>query len=143
MFERIQRLIVRAKRVEFHDPVLGRLVPSAEADWWEVGVPVDGGRIGFKIGGDTDPSPELIAHASEIVQSFPRFRERITSFLMDEALRQQPFADEIRQLEIDDVCLFWPARPDGGMIYFHRADECRVWRCDYIGRVPVGLGFDS
>jgi hypothetical protein len=39
--------------------------------------------------------------------------------------------------------LFWPHRPNDGMIFFDGPDECRCWRCDLIGRVPVGLGFDS
>jgi hypothetical protein len=54
-----------------------------------------------------------------------------------------PFAGEIRQLVIEDVCLFWPTRPDDGMIYFKGPNAFRVWRCDYIGRTPVALGFDG
>lgn len=100
-------------------------------------------EIGFTIGGDTEPSPVLIAHAQEIVRSFPEFRQRVGAFLAAEALRLPVFAEEIRELEIEEICLFWPIRPDDGMIYFRGPDEFRVWRCDYIGRSPVGLGFDD
>ena len=43
----------------------------------------------------------------------------------------------------EDVWLFWPDRPDNGMIYFQVPDESRVWRCDYVSRKPRGPGFDS
>ena len=67
-------------------------------------------------------------------------------FLADEARTVKcltQYADEIRQLAIQDVCLFWPDRPDDGMIYFKGPDEFKVWRCDYVARKPQGLGFDS
>ena len=44
---------------------------------------------------------------------------------------------------LEGVCLFWPDRPDDGMIYFQGPDESRVWRCDYVSRKPRGPNFDS
>ena len=123
--------------------VLGRLVPSADGDWWEATVPVGTGHVAFKIGGGPDPDPALLAHARDIVRSFPEFRERVAAFLAGEAGRLGPLGDEVRRLEVEDVCLFWPARPDDGMIFFRGPDDGRVWRCDYLGREPTGLGFDS
>jgi hypothetical protein len=41
------------------------------------------------------------------------------------------------------VCLFWPERPNDGMLYFKGPDETRVWRSDYRNRLAEGLGFDS
>ena len=70
----------------------------------------------------------------------------ISEFLAEEARRVKhlkQFAHEIEQLRIEDVCLFWPKRPNDGMIYFKEPDRYRVWRCDYVGRKPKGLGFDD
>jgi hypothetical protein len=53
------------------------------------------------------------------------------------------WSKEMAELTIEDVCLFWPDRPNDGMIYFHGPDETRVWRCDYVNREPRDLGFDS
>jgi hypothetical protein len=100
-------------------------------------------KLGFKNGGDTSPDPKLLAHAHEIVAAFDEFRDRVSSFLTTKAARQLHEADEIRVLEIEEVCLFWPDRPDDGMIYFTNGDKGRLWRCDYVGRKPAGLGFDS
>jgi hypothetical protein len=85
----------------------------------------------------------LIADALDIVQTLDDFERMIAEFLVEEARRQGRFADEIRQLAIEDVCLFWPDRPDDGMTYFKGNDEFRLWRCDYVGRKSEALGFDS
>jgi hypothetical protein len=100
----------------------------------------------FEIGGRYEPDPVLIERARDILQSFDRFAAEVEAFLVAEAERPEwePFADEIRALVIKEICLFWPARPDDGMIFFEaRPQEFRWWRCDLIARVPVGLGFDS
>src|SRR5262245_36018124 len=84
--------------------------------------------------------------AQDIVRSLPEFEQSVSAFLAEEARSVKHltrFADEIRQLTIEDVCLFWPHRSDDGMIYFKGPDEFRVWRCDYVARKPQGLGFDS
>jgi hypothetical protein len=125
------------------DPVLGLLKLGNDGTWWEGEVQIAGEAVGFKLGGNVEPSPALLAHAHDIVRSFDAFKGSVVKFLADEAQRMKPAADEIRQLVIEDVCLFWPDRPDDGMIFFKGPDEYRVWRCDYINRQPTGLGFDT
>jgi len=128
------------------DSVLGELRLSDDGEWWE-GLSTVGSRtVGFKIGGKGKPDTLLIAHAHDIVRSLPDFEGSVFAFLADEALTAKHltrFADEIRLLTIEDICLFWPDRPDDGMIYFKGSDEFRVWRCDYIARKPQRLGFDD
>ena len=128
------------------DSILGELRLSDNARWWEGRTIVGGRMVVFRIGGEGKPDARLIAHAHDIVRSLPEFEQSVSAFLADEG-SQHPhltqFADEIRQLTIEDVCLFWPDRPDDGMIFFKGPDEFRVWRCDYVARKPRGLGFDS
>jgi hypothetical protein len=112
---------------------------------WVAHITVHGRSIRFEIGGRYEPDPALVARARAIHGSFDRFATDVAGFLAVEAAREEwaPFADEIRALAVGDICLFWPHRPDDGLIFFDGPDECRCWRCDLIGRVPVGLGFDS
>lgn len=128
------------------DSVLGELRLSDGAEWWEGRITVGSRTLGCKIGGESQPDSRLMAHAHDIVRSLPEFEQLVSAFLADEARTVKHltrFADEIQQLRIEDVCLFWPDRPDDGMIYFKGPDESRVWRCDYVGRKPRGLGFDE
>ena len=128
------------------DAVLGELRLSDDAEWWEGHIAVGGRTVGFKIGGEGMPDTKLIAHAHDNVRSLPVFEQSVATFLADEAHRVKhltQYADEIRQLVIEDICLFWPDRPDDGMIYFKGPDKFRGWRCDYVSRKPHGLGFDS
>lgn len=131
------------KPADATDSVLGTLRWSDDDQMWESIVSVGESKIGFFIAGDSAPSSALVAHAQDIVRTLPEFQRMVTAFLAEEATRQPRAADEIRQLSIEHVCLMWPDRPDDGMIYFHGPDEYRVWRCDYVGRKPRGLGFDS
>jgi hypothetical protein len=128
------------------DSVLGELRLSEDADWWEGNVALEGKSVGFKIGGWRKPDQKLLGHAYDIVRSFANFEHMIADFLASEAREAKclgRFADEIRKLNIKDVCLFWPKRPNDGMIYFRGPDQYRVWRCDYVTHKPRGLGFDS
>jgi hypothetical protein len=51
---------------------------------------------------------------------------------------------ELAQLEIDNISLCWPERPDDGMIFFRGSpDDVGLWRCGYIARRPTGLGCDN
>jgi hypothetical protein len=128
------------------DAVLGELRLSADADWWEGRAAVGSKTVGFKIGGEGRPDAKLLAHAHDIVRSLAVFEQSVAAFLAAEArtvTHLTPYTDEIRQLTIESVCLFWPDRPDDGMIYFNGPDQFRVWRCDYIARKPRRLGFDS
>lgn len=132
-----------AQHEQVEDPVLGVLRLDDDGNWWEAQLEINGKTIGFKIGGDTVPAPALIAHAHHIVRSFVDFDKMVSDFLADQAAQMEPAASEIRQLVMEDVCLFWPDRPDDGMIFFNGRDEFRVWRCDYVNRKPTGLGFDD
>jgi hypothetical protein len=128
------------------DPILGELRLSEGGNWWEGSTTVSGESVGFKIGGGVAPDAALLTHAHEIVGTFPGFQRMIREFLAEEARRVKhlkQLAHEIEQLGIEDVCLFWPKRPNDGMIYFKGPDRYRVWRCDYVGRKPKGLGFDD
>ncbi len=128
------------------DPVLGELSLSNDAESWECQVSVDGKTVGFKLGGQDQPDARLIAHARELAQSLPEFERKVSEFLANEARADKhlaPFANEVRDLTLEDICLFWPDRPDDGMLFFLGTDDFRVWRCDYVGRKLQGLGFDS
>jgi hypothetical protein len=112
---------------------------------WVARVTVEGRPATIEIGGRYEPDAALIGRARDMVTSIDKFTAEVAAFLVAEAARPEwePFAAEIRALVIRDICLFWPNRPDDGMIFFDGPDECRCWRCDLSGSVPVGLGFDS
>ena len=131
--------------ISVSDPVIGELKLSDDADWWEAKITAGEKMIGFKIGGNGKPDPRLIAHAHDIIRSLSEFERLVAAFLADEARTNKSlvrFAEEIAQLTIEDIYLFWPKRPDDGMICFTGPDKFRVWRCDYVGRKLQGLGFD-
>ena len=136
--------VTRQSRVRsFNDPVLGELSLSADEDWWESVVTLSGHAIQFQVGGASEPAPQLLAHAHDICRELPAFVSTVAVFLEAQAAAQPRTAAEIRQLTLESVFLPWPDRPNDGMLYFHGPDEFRVWRCDYINRQPVHLGFDS
>jgi len=121
------------------DQVLGVLRIAEVGDWWEGTVTLRGRPVSFCIGGEGQPDARLVAHAHDIVRAFADFEHQVAEVLAAEARDMEhlrPFADEIRQLVIDDVCLFWLEKPDDGTIGFRGPDEVRMWRCDYIGRKP-------
>jgi hypothetical protein len=127
------------------DSVLGELRLSDDATWWEGSITVESRKVGFKIGGEGKPDGRLVAHAHDIVRSLPEFEHSVSAFLAGEARTVKHltrYSDEIRQLTIEDICLFWPDRPDDGMIHFKGPDESRLWRCSYVARKPQGLGFE-
>jgi hypothetical protein len=129
------------RRVE--DPRLGRIeFDDGEGSWSAIPM-IDGRAIRFLIGGDDLPDQGLVQHAVAILDDIEAFRRRIRGFLQVEAAAKPRFANEIKQLEISHVCLWWPNRRDDGMIYFTGPDRFRVWRCDYIDGTPTSLGFDS
>jgi hypothetical protein len=127
--------VVREAR---QDPVLGPISPVDAAPEWFVQVP--GSDVTISIAGVAEPRQDMLAHAREIVGSFAEFRRRIAQFLQEQARTMPAWAPEIAQLELETIYLW---APDAGMIYFRGPDEYRVWRCDYAGGLPVGLGFDS
>src|SRR6185369_8100589 len=145
MIKFIKKLFGGKKVEEVQDPVLGKLRFSDDGDWWQAKVKIGNKEIGFNIGGNTVPDAALIAHAHEILNSYDHFEWMVSDFLVNEASNVKHLKgclDEISKLVIEDVNLFWPTRPNDGMIFFKGPDEYKVWRCDYINRKPVGLGFD-
>ena len=132
----------------FLDPVLGAFTYNASEEAWVADVSVDN-RASFqlKLGeGDSEPDPELIAAAREIVGVPTQFCDIVRAFL-ERSINEDPdfgdFAGEIRALEVEDFSLFSAGSPNNGMIYFRDGLSGRVWRCDYVDRKPKNLGFDS
>lgn len=130
-------------RTEVWHERLGALQRSQDGTCWEATVPVGEAEIVFEIGGKKAPDVELLAHAIDILDDFPAFRDAFARFLDAEAERLPAFAEEIRELEIETIMLAWPERPEDGMIFFGGPDTHRIWRCDYIDRQPRDLGFDD
>jgi hypothetical protein len=115
-----------------HDPVLGTLSFDPEQCAWRTSVEVQSGRIGFVVGGTTEPDARLLAHAADIARSGDAFLQSMREYLSAEAERDERWRHQVR------------ARPDDGMLYFSGPDrQERVWRCDYVKRKPQQLGFDS
>lgn len=111
---------------------------------WMARVTWQGRPVTIEIGGWYEPDSALFARARTLLAGFDRFAAEVGGFLVAEAGQAEwaVFADEIRSLVIRDVCLFWPRRPEDGMVYFDGPTEWRCWRCDIIGRRLTCLGFD-
>lgn len=125
------------------DPVLGELILNNEATCWDAWPEVDGKKVNFQIGGEGEPDPALIKHAHDIIKSFKEFEKAAKQALEAGKINFKGYEEEIEKQEIESVAFFWPKRPDDGMIFLKGPDEYRLWRLDYIGRKPQGLGFDS
>ena len=149
MFERLQRLL-QGKPPPIaptsDDPVLGTLSWSKDDEAWLTRPELGDVGFAFQIYGTPQPAPGLLRHAAEIVEHRDEFILRVNGFLSEEVRSVRhlsPFTDEIAGLKIECVCLYWPDRPNDGMIYFIGGRDYRLWRCDYVARAPKGLGFDS
>lgn len=126
------------------DPRLGVLTFAPDVEAWRVTVPSSRGPLRFQISGTALPDEQLLGHAADLAAQANSFMDRVRAFLESEAHTQTQWADEIRALELDEVCLLWPKRPNDGMLYFTGAQaDLRLWRCDYVNRTPEGLAFDS
>ncbi len=123
-------------------PSLGTLRYDREVSAWRAIVETKSGLIGFLISGTEVPDGRLIQHAAEIAETPADFQSKVRAFLEQEAAAQPEWVADIARLSLREVCLFWPDRPNDGMLYFS-PDEPRVWRCDYVNRTPIGLSFDS
>ena len=127
----------------FSDPVLGELQPAELG--WTVSVTVSNDSFEITVGGREHPDEPLLGHARDIVSDYEAFKRAVQECIERESCN---YPDDVRaeldQLEVDSISLFWPDRPDDGMIFFRGpADDLRSWRCDYIARKPTGLGFDT
>ena len=146
MFTALKKIFAAKPRVErlpvIH-PTLGPITYSDEEEAWLTDPAHASLGFRFHIAGDEAPDAALIPHAESIARDPLSFRNMVGTFLEAEAKRLKDRDDTVRKLEIDMLCLFWPDKPDDGMIYFSGGDRYGVWRCDYRNRKPVGLGFDS
>ena len=127
----------------FEHSSLGPIEFDEEEEAWVAHPTIAGRTIRFVFGGEQEPGRMLIPEAESIVKQFDEFHASIRGFLEREATSKPGLAQEIEQLEISHVCLFWPERPNAGMIFFSSSNGSRVWHCDYINRAPKSLGFDS
>jgi len=149
MFEKLKRFFQgepppAAEHID--DPVLGRLTWSKDDEAWFSSATHGGIGFEFQISGTPEPDQALLAHAVDIFRNKDTFVTSALHFVTMESEKVrslQPYCDEIRGLRVERVCLFWPDRPDDGMIYFSGGRDYRLWRCDYVNRQPEGLGFDS
>jgi len=143
MFKTILRSLFGPPREPFHDPVLGELKPASVG--WSVRVTRGRDSFEFTIGGAKQPAAALLAHAREILSNFESFQISVAKCV---AAESRDYPDDVKAelagLQIDNISLCWPDRPDDGMIFFRgRKDDVACWRCDYIGRKPQGLGCDT
>lgn len=149
MFEKLKRFLQGEPPPvadQVVDPVLGTLSWSKDHEAW-LSSP-DHNAIGFvfQIAGTPQPDGSLVRHAADITKKKEAFVQSVQRFLSEETASVRhlsAFKGEIAGLKIESVSLFWPERPDDGMIFFDGGHDYRGWRCDYVGRTPKGLGFDS
>lgn len=146
MFKRIIHSLFgspRPVKEPFHDPVLGEMKPDETG--WTASVSNGDNSFEFTIGGSDRPDAALLAHAYEILNEYEAFKKMVTDCIEAESHEYpEEVKAELNGLEIDDISLFWPERPDDGMIFFRGpANYSRLWRCDYIARKPSGLGCDT
>ena len=144
MLEVLKRLFASAAPPnDFLDPALGQLRWSEDEGAWLAPVPSQP-TVRFQITGDRTPDPRLLVHAQDIAANFPAFQEMVRATLEAEAATFNPFyTEEIKGLRLESIHLFWPKRPDDGMLYLAGGRNDRLWRFDYVHRRPAGLGFDS
>ena len=142
MFGWVKRKRSTDLRADFQDEVLGSVVWDPEEEAWVTCVPQPPFRI--LLAGEGRPDPRLVSHARDIFSSPDKLTTAVTLVLAS-AAKDLPIAStEILGLSVESVALMWPDRPDDGMVYLDGPDtDGRVWRCDYIGRQPQGLGFDD
>lgn len=130
-------------RLPIHDEILGDVTYNPKLKHWEVRIQSSVKIIDLVMAGDQAPDPKLIAHARDISKSISGFEKMLLDFLGIEAANSTDEGDEIRALELEEIALHWPDRPEDGMIYFKGPDEIKMWRCDYVDRKPRNLGWDD
>jgi hypothetical protein len=149
MFRNLKRFLKRGPppvAEHFQDPILGTLTWSEDDKAWVSSATDRDVGFRFQISGIVEPDKALLAHAADILQNKDDFIARVMQCVRSEAelVRSlRPYRDEIDGLRVERVCLFWPNRPDDGMIFLSGGRDYRLWRCDYIARQPKGLGFDA
>lgn len=124
------------------DPVLGEVRFAGEPGVWSAALA--GGDVSLLMAGGDEPAPSLLPHAREIAGDLERLRRDVHAALAAGIAGEwAAHAAEISALEVDCVCLLWPARPRDGVIHFRPESEGRLWRCDYRDGRPGRLTFDG
>jgi hypothetical protein len=132
-------------RNDFNDPVLGPMPFNGDLGLWHASLPSNSSRaISFFVAGESEPDPKLLEHARDVARKIHTFQSTIQAFLASEAPKFRQDAPTVLALSTESLNLFWPSRPDDGMVYFKgSSSDSRVWRCDYVARQPRALGYDS
>lgn len=126
------------------DAVLGALPWDARERAWVAHLPHARSPFRILLAGAERPDARLVRHARDIFAAPDELLAEAEQAIGRAAREIPEAAEEILGLRIESVALMWPERPDDGMIYFDGpgTDE-RVWRCDYVGRRVMDLGFDD
>jgi hypothetical protein len=132
MFDKLKRLWQGepppiAEKIE--DPALGTLTWAADDEAWVSNAAHAGAGFEFQISGTPEPCKALVAHAADILRRKDAFVAEVLACVRSEgeAVRHlHPFRDEIAGLRVEQVCLFWPDRPDDGMIFLSGGREYRL-----------------
>src|SRR4051812_43119862 len=100
------------------DSVLGELRFNHEDELWENRIEHNGRPVCFRVGGIGEPDEQLLATARDLYRRYPEVERQVSEFLAAEARSQTHWAEEIKQLRIAAVNVFWPKRPNDAMIEF-------------------------
>jgi hypothetical protein len=129
------------------DPQLGTLTREMEGRYWVATRTRGAQTFRVVIAGDDEPTPELIAHARELIADFDTLERRVEDYLAREARAEEAgdseLASEIRALRVSAVILRSPDRPNHVVIDFAGPDEMKYWYCDYDDGDMGGLRFDT
>lgn len=124
------------------DAVLGTVAFDTEEQLWTSTVQIDGQAFKVNIAGVSSPDPSLLELARRVAEDARAFRQRLSSFLTQQGALANDTAGELSQLEMESLNLFWPDRPDSGMVFFREGSAGQIWHCDYINGEFGGLACD-
>ncbi len=131
---------------EINDPILGKLTWSEDDEAWLSDPQHENLGFVFHITGTPEPHAVLLSHAADILRDRNQFMDKVMVCVKQEAelvAHLREYREEIAELRVETVCLFWGDRLNDGMIYFSGGRDYRLWRMDYANRQPQGVGFDS
>lgn len=157
MFAALKRKLLGDRRPivrQIENEILGSLIYSDDDEAWLTEQDSKELKFGFYIAGSEDlaatshmPDPVLIRQAESIARSQDQFIAEVMAYVNEECRTKslhKGWEDEIAQLQIETLCLFWPKRPRDGQISFAGGNNYRLWRCAYLdGKPGGGLDFDS
>ncbi len=157
MWSRLKKFIQgdpRAVVPSIDSAVLGTLTYSEDDECWMTDENSACLPFQFFIAGNRDerfatiaPDAALVQHAESVALAPEAFLDAVSRFLASEIPRHshlKTWEHEVAQLKVAALNLAWAHRPDDGMIEFKGPGEFRLWRCNYLNRVPAGpLGFDN